>query len=430
MRRVPARLAVAATIAVLALSPAPTALADEPWLLTLDGEAAVPVDDPQSHWFGAGGSVGAGVYRPLTSWVMLGARARGGILQNANTPRETGYVDPGMGGFATLGVAARLRLWGRTGDPSRGTGPWLEIGGGAALTGDLVRAAFEGGVGWGFPIGALGFAPTVRYVQLLQPDDALDGRDARMVLFGLEVVLFDARREPPPPPPEPPGDRDYDGIIDPEDACPDDPEDFDQYEDEDGCPEPDNDQDGILDEDDQCVFEPEVVNGVEDQDGCPDEGLIEFVDDRIVLDDTVLFAYDRAYVRPQARPVLEAIIELWRQHPEWERVRIEGHTDIQGRARYNLRLSERRATNVMEALIDLGMPREMIESVGYGETRPLNRGTREATHQRNRRVEFVVISRRAVRPDGTVVDGEEVEQLQEDGAAAPEDAAEPEEEAP
>ena len=48
------------------------------------------------------------------------------------------------------------------------------------------------------------------------------------------------------------GDRDGDGLKDDIDKCPDDPEDFDGFEDEDGCPDPDNDRDGIPDVDDKC----------------------------------------------------------------------------------------------------------------------------------------------------------------------------------
>jgi outer membrane protein OmpA-like peptidoglycan-associated protein len=66
------------------------------------------------------------------------------------------------------------------------------------------------------------------------------------------------------------GDRDGDGIKDDVDKCPDEPEDFDDFEDEDGCPDPDNDKDGILDKDDKCPNEPETKNGFEDDDGCPD----------------------------------------------------------------------------------------------------------------------------------------------------------------
>jgi OmpA-OmpF porin, OOP family len=66
------------------------------------------------------------------------------------------------------------------------------------------------------------------------------------------------------------GDRDGDGYKDDEDQCPDDPEDFDDFKDEDGCPDPDNDNDGILDVDDRCPNVPEDHDGDEDEDGCPE----------------------------------------------------------------------------------------------------------------------------------------------------------------
>jgi outer membrane protein OmpA-like peptidoglycan-associated protein len=66
------------------------------------------------------------------------------------------------------------------------------------------------------------------------------------------------------------GDRDGDGIADAEDQCPDDPEDKDDFQDSDGCPDPDNDQDGIPDTADRCPNDPEDVDGFEDRDGCPD----------------------------------------------------------------------------------------------------------------------------------------------------------------
>ncbi|MEB2310523.1 MAG: OmpA family protein [Sorangiineae bacterium] len=69
------------------------------------------------------------------------------------------------------------------------------------------------------------------------------------------------------------GDRDGDGLKDDEDQCPDEPEDFDGFNDKDGCPDPDNDNDGILDVDDRCPNIPEDFDGDQDQDGCP-EGSI------------------------------------------------------------------------------------------------------------------------------------------------------------
>lgn len=65
-------------------------------------------------------------------------------------------------------------------------------------------------------------------------------------------------------------DRDGDRIPDSLDACPDEPEDMDGYQDEDGCADPDNDGDGIADADDACPNEPEDKDGFEDSDGCPE----------------------------------------------------------------------------------------------------------------------------------------------------------------
>ncbi len=66
------------------------------------------------------------------------------------------------------------------------------------------------------------------------------------------------------------GDRDGDGLLDDVDQCPDEPEDFDGFADEDGCPDPDNDRDGILDVDDECPMVPEDRDGDADEDGCPE----------------------------------------------------------------------------------------------------------------------------------------------------------------
>ncbi len=83
------------------------------------------------------------------------------------------------------------------------------------------------------------------------------------------------------------GDRDGDGYKDDDDECPDEPEDFDGFADEDGCPDPDNDRDGILDVDDECPLVPEDRDGDADEDGCPEgnegdrdgDGILDDVDE-------------------------------------------------------------------------------------------------------------------------------------------------------
>jgi outer membrane protein OmpA-like peptidoglycan-associated protein len=71
--------------------------------------------------------------------------------------------------------------------------------------------------------------------------------------------------------PPPVRDTDGDGILDDVDRCPAEPEDTDQYDDSDGCPDPDNDGDGIADAQDKCPLEPEDMDGFQDDDGCPDK---------------------------------------------------------------------------------------------------------------------------------------------------------------
>ena len=66
-------------------------------------------------------------------------------------------------------------------------------------------------------------------------------------------------------------DNDADGREDAVDRCVNDPEDDDGYMDNDGCPDNDNDKDGVADMSDRCPDQAETMNGVDDEDGCPDD---------------------------------------------------------------------------------------------------------------------------------------------------------------
>ena len=68
-----------------------------------------------------------------------------------------------------------------------------------------------------------------------------------------------------------PGDRDGDGIPDDVDTCPNEPENYNGFKDDDGCIDDlDSDSDGIADSRDQCLMEPEDKDGYQDDDGCPE----------------------------------------------------------------------------------------------------------------------------------------------------------------
>jgi outer membrane protein OmpA-like peptidoglycan-associated protein len=388
----------------------------------------MPVSKPQRDWFGLGGSLALGLSRSFTSWFALSGRIRSAGFASGDKPTTPGVKRPGFGSLnaATLGVAFRLP----DGSARRATGLWIEANAGGGLTGSDLKPVFDVGLGYGFAVGkSYALAPVLRYLQVMQTNDQLAPSDARLAFAGVRFSLLDSpprsakpKSKPQPELPDrdndgvldlndqcidvpedrddfqdsdgcPEADNDGDGIFDREDGCPNIAEDKDGFQDDDGCLDDDNDQDGVLDVNDKCPLEPETLNGEQDDDGCPDKGLIVMEDDRIVLEERVLFDVQRARVKSSAIPVLEAIVRLCRQHPEWRKVRVEGHADARGDAAQNQELSEHRAANVRAALIKLGMETELVTAEGYGSTRLLTRGTEEEDHRRNRRVEFAVIAR-------------------------------------
>lgn len=412
------------------------------------GEASflTPVAAPTFDRFYPGGLLSVAALFAPYPFLLPVIRGRAALLGDGPPPQDPRVADPGVGGLYSLSAGVRLRPEGfaQRGARPCSTGFWLEIDVGAALTGTLARPVFEVAMGYHFDLGTFADAgqidlgPTLRFVHVLQTEDTgLDGSSAYFVALGAEAVFLDAAPRPeelaalraaeeraereqmdsdadgiddaddacPYIAEDPDGfqdedgcpdtDDDRDGIPDTRDACPREPEDADGYRDEDGCPDPDNDGDEILDGVDQCPNDAETVNGNADADGCPDEGLIQLIDDRIVLEERVLFALNRSRIRHEARPILEAVANLLQQHPEWVQLRVEGHADQQGEEDWNVELSRRRAARVREALEALGVAGSRLVSEGYGSSRPRVEGSSEEAFQANRRVEIVVSERAA-----------------------------------
>lgn len=71
------------------------------------------------------------------------------------------------------------------------------------------------------------------------------------------------------------------------------------------------------------------------------------------------------------------------------KVRLEGHADERGTRAYNLALGERRANAVARYLVIQGVNRSQIETVSYGEERPLSLVRDDSGWSRNRRVELI-----------------------------------------
>ncbi|NOZ87008.1 MAG: OmpA family protein [Deltaproteobacteria bacterium] len=191
----------------------------------------------------------------------------------------------------------------------------------------------------------------------------------------------------------PDNDNDRDGILDKDDKCPNDPEDKDNFEDEDGCPDNDNDRDGILDKDDKCPNRPETINGVRDNDGCPDKGAVKVVitKERIEIKEKIYFARNRAKIRRRSHSILNQVALVLKAHPEIKKIRIEGHTDNSGKRSWNLKLSKWRAAEVMKYLAKRGVQPDRMEAVGFGPDKPIASNRTRRGRAANRRVEFRIL---------------------------------------
>ena len=116
----------------------------------------------------------------------------------------------------------------------------------------------------------------------------------------------------------------------------------------------------------------------------------------VSLPGDVLFDFDKAEIRPDARPTLDKLAELIMQSGD-ATVAVEGHTDSKGNDAYNLKLSERRAQAVRDYLKDVrSVPGDRMTVKGIGENRPVAQNMtpdgkdNESGQQKNRRVEVVI----------------------------------------
>jgi outer membrane protein OmpA-like peptidoglycan-associated protein len=108
---------------------------------------------------------------------------------------------------------------------------------------------------------------------------------------------------------------------------------------------------------------------------------------RVLESQQIRFKLASAELDPSSVPLLDQLHGLSRRCPQ-ARMRVEGHTDAQGDAAANMRLSQRRAEAVVAALAKHGMAANRLQAQGFGEERLLDPGNTSESHERNRRIEF------------------------------------------
>jgi len=106
----------------------------------------------------------------------------------------------------------------------------------------------------------------------------------------------------------------------------------------------------------------------------------------------VLFESGETQLRKDAMASLVEVVDLLQSEPD-KKIRIEGHTDSTGDAETNLKISQKRADAVRDALVSLGVAAARITSKGMGEDFPIASNDTEEGRRQNRRVDVILLDK-------------------------------------
>ncbi|MDX9751448.1 MAG: OmpA family protein [Flavobacteriales bacterium] len=230
----------------------------------------------------------------------------------------------------------------------------------------------------------------------MEKTSVIEGPDSRRAYYYIDGISVNLKPE---------DDRDGDGVIDKEDACPDEPGPASTQ----GCP--DGDGDGVADKDDKC---PDLA-GPAEWDGCPDSdgdgipdhqdrcptvaGVPEMRGCPPIKEETrklfekaltgIQFETGSAKIRRNSFSILDDVVKVMQENPAYN-LDIHGHTDNTGNADKNLQLSKDRAGSVRDYLVSKGVNANRLRSEGFGITQPVADNKTSAGRAKNRRVEFKV----------------------------------------
>jgi outer membrane protein OmpA-like peptidoglycan-associated protein len=102
----------------------------------------------------------------------------------------------------------------------------------------------------------------------------------------------------------------------------------------------------------------------------------------------ILFDIGKATLKPESMGTLNAISKLMKENVNIK-FEVGGHTDSDGSAQLNQKLSDDRANAVRKSLIDMGIDAARLTAKGYGSSKPIDKNDSPEGKANNRRVEFV-----------------------------------------
>lgn len=101
------------------------------------------------------------------------------------------------------------------------------------------------------------------------------------------------------------------------------------------------------------------------------------------------FEYDSSELNEMAKTGLKEKA-AWLKANSSSMVTIEGHCDERGTTEYNLALGDRRANTAKNYLVNLGIAASRLNTISYGEEKPMDSGKTEAAFRKNRRAHFAI----------------------------------------
>ena len=105
--------------------------------------------------------------------------------------------------------------------------------------------------------------------------------------------------------------------------------------------------------------------------------------------EAIYFDFDKYVIKPEGRDALKRNAEWLQKNPE-KKIVVEGNCDERGTNEYNMALGQRRADAAAKYLIDLGIAKDRVGTVSYGEEKPICMEHNEDCWSKNRRDDFVL----------------------------------------
>ena len=105
--------------------------------------------------------------------------------------------------------------------------------------------------------------------------------------------------------------------------------------------------------------------------------------------EAIYFDFDKYMIKPEGREAMKRNAEWLQKNPD-RKIVVEGNCDERGTNEYNMALGQRRADAGAKYLMDLGIAKDRVSTVSYGEEKPICRESNEECWSRNRRADFVV----------------------------------------